>query len=258
MPKVSQWLIDTYGWRGGYTGFSMILFFVSLPIIISLVRPNVKAIGQAGSLPSAHATADVPGLTVGQAFRNISFWTVFLAIMFTSMSLIGTLVHARTMLEEHGFTADIATTAMSVSFAGVLLGEFSSGLVVDRFSTPRVFLPYFTSALIGVVIFHTAAGSVPILLAGALLMGMGLGGEVGQNAYLVSRYCGLKSFATLYGFTFAASNLGISIGIFAMGKIHDIAGSYGPMVYVFGTTMSVAVLCIASLRPFVFLPRKTH
>jgi predicted MFS family arabinose efflux permease len=257
MPKISQWLIDDFGWRGGYTGMSIIILFVGLPLVFALARPNPATVGASSvGHPEGEKTAE--GLTVPEALRTFSYYKVFFAIMFASMTLIGTLSHSRIMLEEHGFSANLATTAASISFAGVLLGELSAGLLLDRFQSPRAVLPYFLSALVGVLIFHTASGSVPILLGGALLMGMGLGGEVGMNAYLVSRYCGLKSFATLYGGTFAASNLGIAIGIFTMGKVHDSAGSYDPMVYVFGTTMLISVLSIASLGPFVYKAKSSH
>ncbi|MEQ5807825.1 MFS transporter [Alteromonas sp. NFXS44] len=253
MPKISQWLIDTYGWRGGYQGISLIIFAVALPLIFIFVR-QPKGVKQT---PLDHNKASdvkvLPGLSVPESLKTLSFYQVFFAIMFASMTLIGTLSHARILFEEHGFSANIATTAISLSFAGVLIGEFSSGFLVDRFPTPRIILPYFCIALLGVLISHTTSGSEALLMLGCLMMGMGLGGEIGQNAYMISRYFGLKSFGTLYGLTFGASNLGIAIGIFMMGKVHDLTGSYDVMVYIFGTTMTISVLCIATLGKFRFL-----
>lgn len=257
MPKISQWLIDSYGWRGGYFGISVIILAVGLPLVALLVRPS-PAIVTSADEDKQEKEKSSSGLTVPEALKSLTFYKVFFAIMFGSMSLLGTLNHARTMLEQHGFSADTATTAMSLSFAGVLLGEMSSGFLVDRYTTPRTILPYFVSALIGLLIFHGTVGTVPLLFFGALLMGMGLGGEIGQNAYMVSRYFGLKSFGALYGLTFAASNVGIAIGLYTMGKMFDVTGSYDIMIYIFGTTMLLSVLCIASLGPFVYKAKKGH
>jgi MFS family permease len=129
--------------------------------------------------------------------------------------------------------------------------------MVDRLNTPRVVLPYFISALIGLVIVHTVSAPA-FLLGGALMMGMGLGGEIGQNAYLISRYFGLKNFGAIYGLTFAASNIGIGFGVMAMGWVKQLTGTFEPMRYVFGTTMFAAVICIALLPKFTFSARKRH
>ena len=175
--------------------------------------------------------------------------------MFASMSLLGTLQNSVSILTERGLSGDLATTLASLSFAGVILGEFSSGVLVDRVNTPRIILPYFISALIGLLIVHTSTDPT-LLKIGALMMGLGLGGEVGQNAYLVSRYFGLKSFGAIYGLTFAASNIGIGCGLILVGWVRDTTGSYEPMRYIFGTAMMVSVLCIALLPAFTFAGRR--
>ena len=90
------------------------------------------------------------------------------------------------------------------------------------------------------------------------MMGLGLGGEIGQNAYLISRYFGLRNFGAIYGLTFAASNVGIGIGVMMMGWVKELSGSFEPMRYVFGSTMAIAVLCIALLPQFRFAASKEH
>jgi hypothetical protein len=89
-------------------------------------------------------------------------------------------------------------------------------------------------------------------------MGLGLGGEIGQNAYLVSRYFGLKAFGAIYGMTFAASAVGNGTGLILLGFIRDQTGSYAPGRYFVAATMTISVLCVAALRPFVYAGRKAH
>ncbi len=250
MPIVSQWLISHYDWRTGYVGIALIILCLGLPLIILLVREPPRATSQHATV----STEAVPGVTVGEALRQPTFWLIFVAIMFGSMTLLGTLQHGVPLMTEHGFDVNVATGALSFTFAGVVAGQLTSGLVVNQINTPKVIIPYFTAALIGLLIVHSVRveSGAPLLFTGALLMGLGLGGEVAQNAYLVSRYFGLKSFGALYGLTFAASNVGIAIGTFSLGKVHDIAHGYGPMRNVFGVCMAIAVLCIASLGPYVY------
>jgi MFS family permease len=254
MPKLSDWMIRSYGWDGGYIGMAAIVGLIGLPMIVLLARTPKNYTAAASATDEGAAQI---GLTRGEALRSPSFYMVFFAIMFASMSLLGTLQVAKPMLLERGLANDLAVTVSSISFAGVIFGELSSGFIVDRLNTPRVVLPYFVSALIGLIIVHTASEPA-VLIAGALMMGLGLGGEIGQNAYLVSRYFGLKNFGSIYGLTFAASNIGIGIGVMAMGWVKQLSGSFEPMRYVFGTTMALSVLCIALLPQFKFAARKAH
>jgi MFS family permease len=254
MPKLSDYLIREYGWRGGYLGMSAIVLLIGLPAIVFLARtgtPRAPAVEDNSPAPA------LTGLSRAEALRSPTFYLVFFAIMLGSMSLLGTLQVAKPMLLERGLPNGLAVTVSSFAFAGVILGELSCGFVVDRLNTPRVVLPYFVLALVGLLIVHTAASPV-ILCAGGLLMGLGLGGEIGQNAYLISRYFGLKNFGAIYGLTFAASNLGIGVGVMAMGWVKQLSGSFEPMRYVFGVTMTLSVLCIALLPPFRFAARKSH
>jgi MFS family permease len=229
MPLVSQWLISRYDWRTAFVGIALIILCFGLPLIALLVRepPREDRTVSYPVTPLENKGRDIPGVRVGEALRRPTFWLIFIAIMFGSMTLLGTLQHAVPMITEHGFNVNVATEALSFTFAGVVTGQLTSGVVVNQINTPKVIVPYFTAALLGLLIVHSVRveSGTPLLFTGTLLMGLGLGGEVAQNAYLISRYFGLRSFGALYGLTFAASNVGIAIGTFSMGKVHDIAHS---------------------------------
>lgn len=260
MPKVSAWLITDYGWRGGYMGLSAIVLCLGFPLVYLLVRApdrGARAIAEsdADGLPEGlPAPIDQIGATRSEALRQPVFYLVFFAIMCGSLALLGTMQHAVPMLMERGLPLNGATTVMSCAFAGVVAGEFSSGLLVDRFNTPRVILPYFLCAGIGVLTVHTQNDPF-LLLPGAFLMGLGLGGEIGQNAYLVSRYFGLKAFGAIYGMTFAASAIGNGTGLILLGVIRDQTGSYEAGRYLVGAFIAVSIICIAALRPFIYASR---
>ena len=246
MPRVSRWMIDSYGWRGGYVGIGLMVLIIAFPLLFLFARPPAKA-ALIDGVPEA--VVEKIGMTFGEALKTRELYLIVFAIMLGSFSLIGTLQHMVPMLLERHFTPGPATTAISVAFLGVVLGEFTTGFLVDRINSSKIILPYFVLALVGVLLVHSTTDG-NILLAGALLMGLGLGCEVGLNAYLVSRYFGLKSFGTLYGLTFGASNFGIGIGIFLMGWLRDLTGSYDVTLWVVGVTMTLAILCVLLLGPF--------
>jgi len=262
MPTITQKLINTYGWRGGYIGIAVIVLVIGLPMVALLARtPKSLLAADTPEKPSELAETEQrarfsqQGFTRGEALRQRTFYQLFAAIMFGSMALLATMAHAVPMLTEHGLSVTDATTVMSVAFAGVILGQFTSGFVIDRLNSPRVLTPYFASALVGVLILYTAHDK-SVLLPGALMMGLGLGGEISQNAYLVSRYFGLKAFGAIYGLTFAASALGNGTGIITLGYLRDFSGSYDVCRYLTGGAMAASLLCVTFLPKFVFASPK--
>lgn len=258
MPKLSQYAIGAYGWRGAFLHIGLAILIVGVPLLLLLLRTPATTLHDEKTPSCATPPADpLEGMSRREALRDPMFYLVFFAIMFASMSLLGTLQQAVPMLLERGLAIGQATTIAAIAFGGVIFGEFCAGFLVDRINTPRILVPFFAAALCGILIVHSAH-DMKVLVVGAVLLGMGLGGEIGQNAYLVSRYFGLRNFGAIYGLTFAASNIGIGIGILLMGFVRDQAGSYDPMRYIFGATMATALLCVIALRPFRFAPRPRH
>jgi MFS family permease len=76
-----------------------------------------------------------------------------------------------------------------------------------------------------------------------------MGGEADVTPYLLTKYFGLRSFSTLYGFTWTAYAIAGALGPVIMGKAFDATGSYSMLlVYLSVSTLIAAVLML-------FLPR---
>jgi predicted MFS family arabinose efflux permease len=246
-------LIHNYNWRVAYISMGAYILLLPLPILFFLVREPGSDANRKSEKAIEHAS--LPGLSRSEAVRSGTFWLLFLAIFLASMALIGTTAHSIPMLTERGFTSLIGTTAISCFFFGGIAGQLTSGYFSDRIDSPRVALPYFFFALVGAMIVHLTH-SKAVLLGGAVLMGMGQGAEIAFAAYLTSRYFGLRAYGGIYSLLFAASNVGIGVGLITMGLVHDHAGSYRPMTYVFGIALAASFLFVALLGPYRFASRK--
>jgi cyanate permease len=95
----------------------------------------------------------------------------------------------------------------------------------------------------------SSAASAGWALAAAVLIGLGLGAEADLTPYLLTRYFGLRSFSTLYGFTWTGYALAGALGPVLMGKAYDLTGSYQALlVLLAGATFVSAAL-------YLLLPR---
>ncbi len=73
--------------------------------------------------------------------------------------------------------------------------------------------------------------------------GFGMGGEADVTPYMLSRYFGLRSFTTLYAFTWTAYACAGAIGPVLMGRVFDLTGSYDALL----VRLAIATTAVASL-----------
>ena len=84
---------------------------------------------------------------------------------------------------------------------------------------------------------------------------LSLGSEISETAYLVSRYFGPKAYGVIYGFMFAAFQLGSAVGPPAMGRYYVVAGDYVNALWVLAALGLAAAVLVASLGRY---PRLEH
>ena len=106
-------------------------------------------------------------------------------------------------------------------------------------------------AALGIALLWSGSAGVAAL-AGAFLVGLGMGAEVDIIAFLMSRYFGLRSLGTTVGVAFAAFVIAGGLGPLAMGLAFDRTGSYrAPLAGFFVATLAAFVL-MTRLGPYRF------
>jgi cyanate permease len=152
------------------------------------------------------------------------------------------------MLTDRGISAGNAALAVSAMGAAILAGRLSTGWLLDRFFAPRVGACLFALSALGTFLL-AGARTLPVGIEGAALIGFGMGGEGDITPYLLSRYFGLKSFSTLYGFTWTAYAIAGAVGPIVMGRAFDATGSYSALL------MQLAAVTLVAAALLLLLPR---
>lgn len=251
VPKLVQPWVADQGWRHAYLGIAAIVALWGLPVLFLLLReprPQERPTTSAGT---ADAPAELPGMTPAEALRDRVFWLLAGAMFLAPFTIIGTVAHLFPMLTERGFAGPDAATVLSMIYIGGMVGQLSSGLLLDRTSGPRVVLLYFGGAAFGIGLLHLSGNPV-LAKPGALLLGLGQGAEMSILAYLVTRYFGLRHYGAIYGRIYGIANLGIASGILGMGVAHDLTGGYAVMGRVFTMTILLVMAAFLSLPSYRF------
>lgn len=246
LPQIAGPWIQQHGWRSAYLMMAGMIAVIGLPAMFLFLREPQKDEAATDPLAAQRAAAAAEGMTRAEAWRTRTFWLIAIAIFLAPMTIVGTVQHSFAMLGERGFTPEQARNALSSIYIGGMTGYFTSGPLLERMKTPRVALMYFVAALVGVWLLHTTSNP-DLLVPAAILMGLGQGAEMCIAAYLTSRFFGLKAYGAIYGTFYSIANGGIAAGIVTMGFVHDAAGGYGPMRYVFLVNLLVVIALFASL-----------
>jgi len=238
LPAAAQWLIDIQGWRTAYMTLGLGALVCGIPLTLLFVRERPAsraAVTAAGSVAESSAS---------EGIRSRAFWTLVAVLFLSSMSMNGAITHLSAMLTDRGLSAHAAAMALSALGAASLSGRLITGFLLDRFFGPRVSFFLLMGSAAGIALLgpaHTEAAA----LGAAVLIGLGLGGEADMTPYLLTRYFGLRSFSTLYGFTWTAYAISGAIGPVVLGRAFDLTGSYSSFLFILaGATVIAAALML--------------
>jgi len=239
LPPIAEALIHAVGWRASFAILGAGVLAIGLPCG-SRVR--------ARSHPTHSAAIPVAGASVREGLRSRIFWIIVVELFLLSVSQNGFITHLSALLTDRGISAGKAALAVSAMGGAILAGRLFTGWLLDRYFAPRVAACLFTLSALGTFLL-AGARSLPVGIEAAALIGFGMGGEGDVTPYLLSRYFGLKSFSTLYGFTWTAYAIAGAVGPIVMGRAFDATGSYS------GLLVRLAAVTLAAAALMLLLPR---
>jgi len=239
LPPIAEALIRATGWRASFAILGACGLFIGLPCGWFVVERS-RAIRSAAA-PSS-------GVSVRDGVRSRVFWIIVAELFLISVSQNGAVTHLAALLTDRGVAAGKAALAVSAMGGAILAGRLFTGWLLDRYFAPRVAVCLFALSALGTFLL-AGARSFQVGIGAAALIGFGMGGEGDVTPYLLSRYFGLRSFSTLYGFTWTAYAIAGAVGPVIMGRAFDATGSYRALL------MQLAGMTLAAATLMLFLPR---
>ena len=229
---LAVWISVQSSWRMSYVVLASVLLFVSLPLVLLLVRdsPAEKGLSPYTSgapsarRPTASPAAGRVGLT--GAAQVPSFWLLcvtFFICGYTSVGLIQT--HLAPHAAHHGFTQMQAAKALGLLGAMNIIGTLASGWCCDRFGgkPPLVFSYALRGAALIFLLYVESASAFYVF---AVIFGLNWISTVPATTALTARIFGASSVGTLSGWILFAHQVGAALGAAAGGWIFEATGSY--------------------------------
>jgi MFS family permease len=273
LPVLAQALISHWGWRTAYGLLGAFAFVLGFPLSWKFVHeasPERLALApsggeggerskpgegvrartfQGGSRADVALAPSASGATWRQGLASFPFWIIAAALVLNSASINGVLAHLSALLTDHGISGQDAALALAVLGGSSLAGRLVVGSLLDRFRASVVaFLTLLPGAL-GIMLLVRTATLVTACFASGLI-GIGMGAEADITPYLLRRYFGVRSFSTLYGFTWLFYAFAGGAGPVMMGYAFDKTGSYKPMLTPLSVAVAVAAASMLLLPPY--------
>jgi MFS family permease len=206
-----------------------------------------------GATPSSQQSGRLDGVRWQEARQSGTFRLLIAIFVLLAASVHACVIHLPQLFRDRGASVEAAAMATSVVGLALLVGRIGCGYFLDRYFGGRVALAICLGAALGIALLWTG-GAGGIALAGAFLVGLGMGAEVDIIAFLMSRYFGLKSLGATMGFAFAAFVIAGGLGPLVMGFAFDRTGSYRMPLAAFGVATIIAAMLVTRLGPYRFGP----
>lgn len=228
-PPLSQFLIETFGWRSAWIALAVITWVTMLPAVIFFVTNTPESLGlrpdgavdEGGEADTG--PAEIKGLSLSEALRTTTFFV--LAAGWFSIAMLVTTLHFYqvSILTDQGLSRDAAAAIFTVSAITMVV---AMPLVGRAFDTVK------TRFVIAGALLVTAASLVSITFATSVTMALVYGVIFGLNnalsmtmfGYVWPRFFGRLHLGSIQGTGQLVGVVGASLGPLPVGLAYDLVG----------------------------------
>ena len=193
MPQVARFMIDQWGWQSARLGLSVVVLAGGLCVAWLLSagtvgRPFPASAAVANPQAATSVTRRKVWSEIGSLWpHDTVIWLIIVAGSLTNMGFSAMSVHLFPLLVDRNVDQVTASSILSLFGFTHFFGQLMAGYMLDRVDRPQIAIPFFTVALVGLVVMYSG-GDTWVLALGAVLMGWGHGAELSAGAYFFARY----------------------------------------------------------------------
>jgi MFS family permease len=255
VPVLTHRLIEEVGWRGAYQALAGSFALFVLPLLWFFFhdarQPHSSRATRSGAEREAVADPSLMnGWTLREGLRRRQFYQLGLAAALGTLVNVGFIVHLVPLLSDQGLGRDQAVGFASMVGLMSIVGRLSVGFLFDRLHGPPVGAVSILLPALSAVILIVFPGSLGWSVVAVVLLGLAVGGEYDAIIYLSTRYFGMRSFGSLFGFTASCVLAGVGFGPVLTGLAYDVSGSYEIFLWGALPLAVISAISIGTLGPY--------
>ena len=252
----AAWITETYGWRAALLPFVLLNgAVVILFVLFSRDRPadvGLPPFGEDRVLPDPPPPSGnvfaVSFDALLAASGSLLFWVVTFAFFICGVSSIGLMPHFVTFCGDFGVSPIFSASMLAAIGVFDLIGTIGSGWLSDRFDNRWLLAWYYGFRGLSLIWLPFSGFSLFGLSMFAMLFGLDFVATVPPSVRLTAQEFGRERAPVVFGWCFAAHQLGAGAMAFAAGLSRDALATYLPAFLVAGALCIVAAMSFYLLR----------
>jgi sugar phosphate permease len=252
----AAWLTEHYGWRMALAPSAVMVGLVALAFyLLACDRPSDVDLPPYGE-DTVLATPPVPPgnaavlsiAALRTASSSIVFWVLAFTFFVCGVSSFGLMPHFVTLCGDFGIVPMIATSLLALIGICDMIGTIGSGWLSDRFDNRWLLGMYYGFRGLSLIWLPFSGFSIFGLTMFALFYGLDFIATIPPTVRLTARAFGREQAPLVFGWIFAAHQLGAGVMAVAVGESRDAFSSYLPAFFAAGVICVLAALSLLLLR----------
>ena len=255
-PALSQWLLESLGWRDAWMALGLISWAIILPLALLFIHNKPEHVGLLPDGDQPAATSDDSddkqnqsvemGMTRPEAMRTRTFWIIAFGLFTPAMLITSLFFFQKEILVSQGQTEILAATVFVVTGIVMAVTLPVVGWVLDRVRTRYVFAT-FHLLLSATLIMIGYVDNLNLALMYGAMFGLCNAFSITFFGYMWAYYFGRKYIGSIQGVGQMIGVFGASLGPLPMGFAFDLLGSYDQVL------LGLAVLPVFAAALSMFL-----
>ena len=242
MSRYANWLLEHYGWRGGYVGVALFVASFGLTALLLLFRDP----------PPDTRRVELP-LTLRQLYTGDRvFWLIAGPIFLISVALLGLVTNVAPILTDRSMTLREVATLMGLLGISTWATRLGLGVLLDRIHVRIISGTIFLLVALGALLLTIDSHGRLLPAIAAVLIGCGMGAEADILTYTVSRYFGPRALGKAVGAVWILWAWGGALGVTIGSAAYDLFGSYVVALVFFSAVAVAAAVIIFQLGAYRF------
>ena len=236
IAPLSRALTSAWDWRVALLVLGDLAWLVVIPAAL-LLREQPAEMGATAMGGGAAAGAQY---TTRQVLAAPQFWVIALTHFACCAAHSGPIFHMVTHATDQGIPAMAAASVLAVSGLASIAGRIGGGMLADRYGAKSTLIAGLALQA-GMIFLYLFVRDLAGFVALALVFGTAYGGVMPLYALVTREYFGERVMGAAYGGVFLVSTLGMGLGSFAGGWVHDSFGSYA---WLFGGSFAIGAMAV--------------
>lgn len=250
-PIALAGILSDHGWRVVCLVLAIIVTTLLIPLAL-LLRRRVPEYSMA-----AAADFSLVNRAAGRISSRKLCWLLGMAGVGCCVAMSMPQVHIVALCVDRGYGPAVGAEMLSIMLLGGVVSRLISGLVADQLGGVLTLLIGSALQMLALFLYLPAGGLVSLYMV-SLVFGLAQGGIVPAYALIVREYMPAREAGARVGFVIMATILGMALGGWLSGWIHDVTGSY-QLAFVNGIVWNAINLAIVLLiLTRTILPRQSQ